>query len=93
MEELMLYIRIIMTRKSGKHLHATYRTAVLTLLVLISSATCDLHHWRLNQQPQYAEAETLLLSHQFMSHISDTELTSHNNNSNIYMYIYTYKRT
>ena len=29
--------------------------AVLTLFGLISSAYCDLHHWRLNQQPQTAE--------------------------------------
>ena len=30
-------------------------TAVSTLLGLISSVCCDLHHWRLNQRPQNAE--------------------------------------
>ena len=51
-------------------------TAVSTLLGLISSAHCDLYHWRSNQQPQYAEAETLPLGHRFMPQISDVELTS-----------------
>ena len=72
-----IYLRIIMTRKSGKHLHVTYGTAVSTLLGLISSAHLDLRHWRSNQQPHYAEAKTLSLGHQFMPHISDAELTSH----------------
>ena len=45
-------------------------TAVLTLLGLISSAYHDFHHWRLNQQAQNAEAETLPLGHRFISHIS-----------------------
>ena len=40
---IYIYI-IIMTRKSGKHLYATYGTAVSTLLDLISSAYRDLHH-------------------------------------------------
>ena len=39
-----------------------------------SGTHCDLHYWRSNQQPQYAEAETLPLGHWY---ISDTELTSH----------------
>ena len=55
-------------------------TAVSTLLGLISSAHRDLHHWRPNQQPQYAEVKTLPLGHQFMSNISDAELTSHGGN-------------
>ena len=50
------YLRITMTRKSGKHLHVKHWTAVSTLLGLISSAHRDLHHWGSNQQPQYAEA-------------------------------------
>ena len=36
-------------------------TAFSTLLGLISSAYRDLRHWRSNQQPQDAEAETLHL--------------------------------
>ena len=44
-----------MTRKFGKHLHATYGTADSTLLGLISNAYRDLHHRRSNQQPQNAE--------------------------------------
>ena len=49
---------ITMTRKSGTHLHqhTEHWTAVSTLLGLISSAHRDVHHWRSNQQPQYAEA-------------------------------------
>ena len=58
-----------MTRKSGKHPHATYGA--------LNSAHRDLHHWRSNQQPHYAEAETLPLGHWFMPRISDPELTSH----------------
>ena len=54
-----------MTKKSGKHLHETYGTAVSTLLHLISSAYRDLNQWTLNQQPQNAEAETLPLGHRF----------------------------
>ena len=60
-----------MTRKFGTHLHATYGTAVSTILGLISSAYRDLHHWRLNQQPQNTETETVPLGHQSMPHISD----------------------
>ena len=52
-------------------------TTVSTLLGLISSAHCDLPNWRSNQQPQYAEAETLPLGHRFTPHISDADLTSH----------------
>ena len=66
-----------MTRKSGKHLHAKHCTAVSTLLGLISSAHRDLHHWRSNQQPKDAAAETLPLGHRFMPHISEAEFTSH----------------
>ena len=55
-----------MTRKSGKHPHATYGTAVSTLFGLISSAHRNLHPWRSNQQPQYAGAKTLPQSHRFM---------------------------
>ena len=39
--------------------HMEHWTAASTLLGLISSAHRNLHHWRSNQQPQYAEAETL----------------------------------
>ena len=46
-------------------------TAVSILLGLISSAHRDLYPSRSNQQPQYAEAETLPLGHRFMPHISD----------------------
>ena len=60
--------------------HTEHWTAVSTLLGLISSAYRDLHHWRSNQQPQNAEAETLPLGHQFISHISNAELTSHGDN-------------
>ena len=67
--------KIIMTRKSGKHLRATYGTPVSILSGLLSSIHRNLHHWRSNQQPQYAEAENLPLGHRFMSHISGTELT------------------
>ena len=70
-----------MARKFGKYLHATYGIAVSTLLGLINRAHRDLHHWRSNQQPQYAEAETLPLAHRFMSHMSDAELTSHGDNA------------
>ena len=66
-----------MIRKSGKPLHANHWTAVSTLLGLISSAHRDLHHWRSNQQPQYAETETLPLGHRFMPHISEAELARH----------------
>ena len=69
-----------MARKSGKHLRVTYGTAVSTLLGFISSVHRNLHHWWSNQQLQYAEAETLPLGHQFMSRISDAELTSHSDN-------------
>ena len=58
-----MLIEITMTRKSGKHLRATYGTVVLTLLGLISSAYHNLRHWRSNQQPQDAEAETLHVGH------------------------------
>ena len=50
-----------MTKKSGKHLHATYEALnnCFDLLgLIISCAHRDLHHWRSNQQPQYEEAET-----------------------------------
>ena len=57
--------------------HMEHWTAVSTLLGLISSAYCDLHHWRSNQQPQNAEAETLPLGHQSISHISNAKLSSH----------------
>ena len=43
--------------------HTEHWTAVSTLLGLISSAHRDLHHWKSNQQPQYAEAETLPPGH------------------------------
>ena len=68
--------------------HTQHWTAVSILLGLISSAHCDLHHWRSNQQPQYAEAETPPLGHWFMPRISDTELTSQLTKSmHIYIYI------
>ena len=65
-----------MTWKSGKHLHTEHWTAALTLLGSISSAHHDLHHWRSNQQPHYAEAETLPLGHWLPLLISEAELTS-----------------
>ena len=74
-----------MTRKSGKHQHWT---AVSTLLGLISNAHRDLHHWRSNQQPQYAEAETLPLGHRFTLHVSDAELTIHGKLRDHLKYIY-----
>ena len=49
-------------------------TAVSTLSGLISSAHRNFQHWRSNQQPQYAEAETLPLGHQFISRIRDAEI-------------------
>ena len=57
--------------------HTEHLAAVSTLLGLITSVHRDLHHWRSNQQPQYAEGETLPLGHRFLPHISDAELTSH----------------
>ena len=57
--------------------HTEHWTAVSTLFGLISNAHSDLHHWRSNQQPQYAKVETLPLGHWFMPHMSDAELTSH----------------
>ena len=63
----------IISRKSGKHLHATHGTAVSTEVGLSSSARRDLHHWRSNQQPQFAEAETLPLGNRFMAHIGDAK--------------------
>ena len=56
-------------------------TAFSIVLGLISSAYRDLHHWRSNQQPQYAEDETLPLDHRFISHISGAKLTSHGDNA------------
>ena len=61
--------------------HTEPQTAVSTILGHISSAYRDLHDWRSNQQPQNAEAETLPLGYQFISHVSDTELTSHGDNA------------
>ena len=78
---ISVYIWTIMTRKSSKHPHTTYGTAVSTLLGLISSAYCDLHCWRSNQQPQNAEAETLPRGHRSLSCIIDAELTSHGDNA------------
>ena len=69
-------LEIIMTRKSGEHLYAEHWTAVSTSLGLISRAHRDFHHWRSNQQSQYAEAEPLPPDHWFMPHISDAVLTS-----------------
>ena len=74
---IYIYLRITITRKSGKHLHTKLWTAVSTLSGLISSALRDLHYWRSNQQPQYQEAEILPLGHWFMPHIIDGESTSH----------------
>ena len=70
-----------MTRRPGKHLHVTYGTAVSTILGLISSAYRDLHHWRSNQQPQNAEAETLPRGHRFVTHKSDAKLTGYSDNA------------
>ena len=68
-----------MTRKSSKHSmrHTEHRTAVLTLLGLISSAYHDLHYWRSNSATTECRAKTLPLSHQFTSHASNAKLTSH----------------
>ena len=57
--------------------HTEHWTAVSTLLGVISSAHHDLHDWRSNQQPQYAEGEPQPLGRRLMPHISDTELSSH----------------
>ena len=57
-------------------LHTEHWRAVSISLGLISSAYLDLRHWRLNQQPQDAEAETLHLGHRSKPHISDAKLTS-----------------
>ena len=57
--------------------HMEHWIAVSTFLGLISSAHRDLRHCRSNQQPQYAETETLPLGYWFMPRVSDTELTSH----------------
>ena len=73
---LFIYLRNTLTRKSGNHLHAKHWTAVSTFSGLISNAHRDLHHWRSNQQPQYAKANTLPLGHWFKTHISNAELTS-----------------
>ena len=62
----LLYIRIIMTANTYVR-HTEHWTAVSTLLGLISSAHGNIHHWRSNQQPQKVKAETLPLSHRFMS--------------------------
>ena len=42
-------------RQTPTHDIQKHWTAVSTLLGLISSIYHDLHHWRLNQQPQIAE--------------------------------------
>ena len=83
-----IMLEITMTRKSDKHLHAKYRTAVSTLSGFISSTHRDLHHWRSNQQPQYAKAETLPMGHGLMPHISDAKLTSHGKLRDHHIYIY-----
>ena len=57
--------------------HTEHWTAVSTLLGLISNAYRDLHHWRSNQHPQNAEAETLPLGHRSISHISNALSSSH----------------
>ena len=62
-----------MTRKSGKHLHATYGTQ--------NSAYRDLHHWRSNEQSQDAEVETLHLGHRSKPYTSDPKLTSYGGNA------------
>ena len=65
-----------MTRKFGKHLHVTYRTLNSCFGLIGSSSAVayrDLHHWRSNQQPQNAEAETLPLGHRSISHISNAK--------------------
>ena len=51
-------------------------TAISTIFGLITSAQNDLHHWRSNQQPQYAETESLPLGHRFMAYTSDPELSA-----------------
>ena len=76
----MYFYWITMPRKFGKHLYTEHWTAVSTLLGLISSAYCDLHHGRSNQ-PQNAETKTLPLGHRSVSHISDAKLTSHRENA------------
>ena len=66
--DIYIKLEITMTRKSGTHLHVTYG-ALNSLIGLIISTHRDLHHWRSNQQPQYAEAETLPLGHRFMARL------------------------
>ena len=55
---IYIYDNIIsMTRKSGKHSHATYwrRYSYFDLLGLIGSVYCDLHHCRSNQQSRHVK--------------------------------------
>ena len=69
--------------------HTKHWAAVSTLLGFISSADRDHHQRRSDQQPQYADAETLPLGHRLMSHISEAELTIQGKKV-IYIYIYIY---
>ena len=59
-----------MTRISSKYPHATYGTAVSTLLGLISSAYHKLHHSRSNQQSQKEEAELVPIGPLFIPRIN-----------------------
>ena len=61
--------------------HTEHWTAVSILVGLISSAHHDFHDWSSNQQPQNAETETSPLGQQFISHISDAELTCYRDNA------------
>ena len=63
-----------------RHTEQLFRTYWVSLAV-------HLYHWRLNQEPQNAEAEFLPLGHRFISHANDAELTSHGEYKK-YKYLY-----
>ena len=73
--------------------HTKHWTAVSTLLGLISSAYCDLHHWRLNKQPQKAEPKLYCWApgphhtHIYIYRITCVlaGFSSHDNSINIYI--------
>ena len=74
----MIFVNwITITRKSAKHLRTTYRTAVSTLLGLISSVYRNLHHWRSKQRTQIAGPK--LYNWANISHTTDIKSTSHRN--------------
>ena len=78
--EGLYYINwITMTRKSGKHFHATYRTLDSCFDLIRFHQQCIPWSPLLEIEPATTEsrAETLPLGHQSTSHTSDAKLTSH----------------